>query len=73
MALSLTYDQVKQANVFAWNAKGYLYVDAGRLVHIQPVADATHLFRVSSLRGNDRVLPDEWHHLPGCACPFCQG
>jgi len=73
VAAPLTFAQVKQAKTFAWNANGYLYVDGRVLVHIQPVNDPTHLFRVSSLRDSDEVLPDEWYHLPDCTCAFCRG
>lgn len=77
---TLTYEQVKQARVFAWHERHYLFVDdtLWRVIARYPSSDdeagdpfAGMVIRPSALHGTEHLLDDGWHHLPGCSCRFC--
>jgi hypothetical protein len=80
VALSLTYSQIRESELFAWHAEGYLFHadELLRAVSLCPPASAAQnksaaRLRVthSSLHGTEEVLSLGWHHLEGCTCRFC--
>jgi hypothetical protein len=80
MDSGLTFEQVKQARVFAWHERHYLFVDDTllRVIPRYPNTDDDAgrplegmVVRRSALRGTEHLLDDGWHHLPDCPCRFC--
>jgi hypothetical protein len=80
LAEGLTFEQVKQARVFAWHGLHYIFANDTLLRVVTPVGldakagptdSAPMTVRPSSLRGTEHLLDDGWHHLEGCACRFC--
>ena len=68
--IDLTFDQVKEARLFAWNDNRYLYSD-GRLLRMRPHADGTVEVTDSDERATNIFTQRGWHHLAGCRCQFC--
>ena len=80
MAGGLTFEQVKQARVFAWHERYYVYANDTLLRVVLPVDldsgksvpdHSPMTVRPSSLRGTEHLLDDGWHHLDDCSCRFC--
>jgi hypothetical protein len=80
MTAGLTFEQVKQARVFAWHALHYVFANDTLLRVVLPVnldSDpeawnrAPMTIRPSSLRGSEHLLDAGWHHLDNCTCRFC--
>jgi hypothetical protein len=80
MAGDLTFEQVKEARVFAWHELHYVFAEDTLLRVVLPIDSDTGAsvpghypmdVRPSGLRGTEHLLDGGWHHLEGCACQFC--
>ena len=74
---TLTFEQVKEARVFAWHERFYLFAGDMLLRVVVPHDPATErqgpamCLKPSALRGTEHLLDEGWHHLDGCVCPYC--
>ena len=75
--LLLTFEQVRDAGVFAWRPDRYLYMDGRLLREVGagsklPVAHADERRLVPSvMKGDEAFLHNGWRHLHDCSCFIC--